>query len=548
MSGSHDHDHDHDHDHRHFPDEDLPEGAVVDGELLARDVDEEFDYVVVGSGAAGAVAAHTLAKGGFAVAIVEEGPWVKTREFNETVYDAFKRMFRDAGTQVLEGHAFMPLIQGRCVGGSTVMNSAIAWRTPEDVLDEWRGRFGLGDTISAAALEPHFDALERDLNVHAVEDDALGENSRKFLEQGEKAGLRPSRMRRYERGCKGSGRCVTGCPNAAKQGMNVSYVPWALALGARVFASCRVDAVEIRGGRAVGVRATTTSSEPGLATRRAVRLRARRGVFVAASTVQTPNVLRRSGIRSRDLGKHFQVHPGVGMGGVFDQPVSMHVGATQGAESIQLRRTDRLKFESIAMQPELAAVRIPGVGSELMRRFDDFANLAVWAVLVRSEAEGTVSPGWGGHDRVKFSMTASDMEHIRKGTSTIARMMFEAGAREVWPGVFGLPHVLRSMDEVRLLEQGPVDARAYSFIATHLFGAARMGSDPRASVVGLDFQTHEARGLYVVDSSVFPTNLGVNPQHSIMAVSRLAATRAAEAAVVRDGTRTNARPATGATA
>ena len=57
-----------------------------------------------------------------------------------------------------------------------------------------------------------------------------------------------------------------------------------------------------------------------------------------------------------------------------------------------------------------------------------------------------------------------------------------------------------------------------------------MGLDPAASVVGPDFETHEARGLYVVDSSVFPTNLGVNPQHSIMGMSRLAATRIAEAA------------------
>ena len=112
-----------------YPDEDLPEGSVVDGETLTHDIDEEFDFVVIGSGAAGAVAAHTLARAGFSVGILEEGPWVKTREFGETVYLAFKRMFRDAGTQILEGHHYIPLIQGRCVGGSTVMNSAIAWRT-----------------------------------------------------------------------------------------------------------------------------------------------------------------------------------------------------------------------------------------------------------------------------------------------------------------------------------------------------------------------------------------------------------------------------------
>jgi choline dehydrogenase-like flavoprotein len=71
-------------------------------------------------------------------------------------------------------------------------------------------------------------------------------------------------------------------------------------------------------------------------------------------------------------------------------------------------------------------------------------------------------------------------------------------------------------------------SRAFGFITTHLFGAARMGIEAKTGVVGTDFQSHEVAGLYVVDSSVFPTNLGVNPQHSIMAMSRLAATRLAE--------------------
>jgi choline dehydrogenase-like flavoprotein len=536
-----------DHAHEHFADEDLPEGSVVDGETLAKDVDEAFDFVVIGSGASGAIAAHVLAKSGYSVGIVEEGPWVKTREFGEVVYEAFKRMFRDAGTQVLEGHSFMPLIQGRCVGGSTVMNSAIAWRTPEDVLDDWRDQFGLGATLSARDLEPHFDALENDLNVHAVLDDALGENNRMFLDQAAKEGIHPSRMRRYEKGCKGTGRCMTGCPHAAKQGMSVTYVPWALALGARIFTSCRCEKVEIEGGRAVAVLAKTTSTEPGKGTNRTVRLRARHGVFVAASTIQTPNLLRRSGIRSSHLGAHFQAHPGVGMGGLFDHPVNMAFGATQGAESIHFRRTDRIKIETISMQPELAAVRIPGIGHELMRRFESFSHLAVWAMLVRSEAEGTVKPGWGGRDKVTFSLGKRDMERVRKGVTLVAKMLFDSGAREVWPGIFGLPTVLKSPDELKALEEAPLDSRAYSFIATHLFGAARMGPDPRASVVGLDFATHQAKGLYVVDSSVFPTNLGVNPQHSIMAIARLAATRVAEAAQKPERTVVRARRADQAT-
>jgi choline dehydrogenase-like flavoprotein len=513
-----------------FPDEDLPEGAVIAGDELDRDVRDTFDFIVIGSGASGAVAAHTLTRAGFSVAMVEEGPWVKTRAFGEDVYGAFCTMFRDAGAQIMEGRAIIPMLQGRCVGGSTVMNSAIAWRTPEDVLEEWRSRFGLGDAITARALEPHFDALERDLNVHAVEDEALGENNRLLLEEGERAGLDAHRVQRFESGCKGSGRCMTGCPNAAKQGMNVSYVPWALANGARLFTSCRVERVTIAKGRATGISARTVPGLSGGARGSfRVELSARRGVVVAASAVQTPNLLRRSGVRAPDLGAHFQAHPAVGMAGVFDAPVAMHFGATQGAEISKLRTTDGIKIETVAMQPELAAVRMPGVGHDLMRRFAEYSHLAVWGMQVRTRAEGAVSSGWGGRDKVRFTLTAEDMERVRKGCALIARLLFEAGAREVWPGIYGLPTELRSMDDVRLVAEGPIDPRSYGLISTHLFGTARMGPDPRQNVVGLDFGVHAVRGLWVVDSSVFPTNLGVNPQHTIMAVARLAATRVADA-------------------
>lgn len=507
-----------------FPDDDLPEGAVVDGETLQRSIDDAFDVVVVGSGAAGAVAAYTLAASGLSVGIVEEGPWLKTRDITEDVHTAFVRVMRQSGMQVLQGRSFMPLIQGRCVGGSTLVNSAIAWRIPEDVVDDWAARFGLGDAVSMAALEAQFEALERDLSVRSVDDAVMGENNRLFVEQAKKHGFEAAPMRRYDKGCKGSGLCMTGCPTAAKQGMSVTYVPWALRSGrARIFTSCRVEHVELRGGRASAVRARS-------ATGHFVTLHARRAVVVAASTVQTPNLLRRSGVRAQALGQHFQVHPGLALGGLFDRPIEMAFGATQGAESIAFRKSDRFKLETISLPPDLAAARIPGVGHELSERLAHLGHVTIWAAQIRAEAEGTVREGWGGADRVRYTMTENDLRTTRKAVSLIARMMFDAGAREVWPGIFGVPPVLRSADEVRLLEDGPLEPRSYNFIATHLFGAARMGIDPSASVVGPDFRVHGTdprHGLYVVDSSVFPTNLGVNPQHSIMAMSRLASERLA---------------------
>lgn len=503
---------------RRFPDDDLPVGSVIDGEMLASSRGESFDVVVIGSGAAGAVAAHVLASAGLEVGIVEEGPWIKTHEVREDVYSTFGRAMRLHGMQVLQGRAYIPMLQGRCVGGSTLVNSAIAWRAPEDVIDDWGSRFGLS-AITMRALEPHYAALEGDLSVREVAPEAMGENNRLFIEQANKRGFDAAPMRRYDKGCTGSGMCVTACPTAAKQGMSVTYVPWTLRTGrARIFTSCRVEHVDIRGSRAVAVIGRSESGHR-------VQLYARYAVLVAASTVQTPNILRRSGVRAASLGQHFQAHPAFALAGLFDRPIKMAFGATQGAESAHFRKSDRFKLETISLPPDLAGARVPGVGAELADRLAQLGNVAMWGAEVRAEAEGTVREGWGGLDRVRYTMTQDDMRVVRKACAVIARMMFDAGAKEVWPGVYGVPSVLRSIDDVRLLDAGPIEPRSYGFIATHLFGAARMGPEPSASVVGCDFGVHGVDGLYVVDSSVFPTNLGVNPQHTIMAMSRLASHR-----------------------
>jgi choline dehydrogenase-like flavoprotein len=506
-----------------YPDdsESLPDGAVIDGTTASADISDSADYVVVGSGAAGATVALHLAQAGYSVAIIEEGPWIRTRDFGVDVYPAMKQMFREVGTNMAMGRTMFPLIQGRCVGGSTTINSAIAWRAPEKVIERWTSHYGLRGVITPALLAPHFDAIEESLNVRLVEDDVLGANNQLFAEAASKIGIAAQRIRRYDGGCAASASCLTGCRTGKKLGMNITYVPQALHRGARIYTSARVERVESRYGRAVAVRARLDG--PRCPT---LRIATRRGVLVAASAVQTPNILRRSGVRANALGKHFQVHYGTSLVGRFDRVVSMDFGATQGFNSMHFGESDRFKTETVALPPEMLAVRLPGVGLELTRRLANYRHLVNWAVIVRAEAEGTVRNIFG-KDQVSLTPTSTDMAHMRKGMRTLSEMMFAVGAREVFPAVHGM-QMLRSADDVKAWDDAPLDPRAYGMMASHLFGSARMGPDPRSSVVGLDFQVHGTRGLYVVDSSVFPTNIGVNPQHTIMALARLAADRILE--------------------
>ncbi|MCA9772088.1 MAG: GMC family oxidoreductase [Myxococcales bacterium] len=496
---------------------------IVTHEQVRAPLDEACDYVIVGSGPSGATVARVLAEAGEEVVIVEEGaPWPLEKR-KPQLYHTMKGAWRDMGTNAAVGSALIPILQGCVVGGSSVINSAICWRMPEDVHHLWSEDRGIAEAIPYAALERAFERVERELNVHPVEAPARG-NQNNLMEAGcEKLGYTGHRIERNERDCRGSGRCLQGCPHGAKLSMDLSYIPHAMKNGARVYATCRVERIETTGERATGV--VGTFHDP-ILKRRAhpMRIRARKGVVIAASAIQTPLLLLRSRLAnsSKQVGRHFQAHPGAGVVGIFDHEVRMWEGATQGYETAHFR-SQGYKLEAVALPPELAAARLPGVGRKLARGLSMYKNMTLIGAQVRAKAHGRVMPAGGGRPFVWYSLTERDVQVLKHGLKKICEINFAAGAKAVLPGIHGFPEALTSPDQLHLFDHARMRARDFSLIATHLFGTCRMGSLPRDSVVGPNFETHDVRGLYVVDSSVFPTNMGVNPQHSIMGMAWVAA-------------------------
>ncbi len=478
---------------------------------------EEFEYVIVGSGAAGATAARVLADTGARTIVLEEGPAVDTAEFGGRVFPAFRRLYRDMGAQVARGRTFIPILQGSCLGGSTVVNSGIAWRMPDDVWETWRAEYGLGGALPLGDLHWHWDRIEHDLHVGATPQQVWGENNRLMHVARVARGLEGGPTRRNVSDCRGSARCQLGCAYGAKQSMLVSYLPYARERGTVLRSDARVDQVLWQGDRAVGVRG------------RGFTIRATRAVIVAASAIQTPTLLARSGVRSAHLGRHLQGHPGTPVAGLFDGEVNMWSGATQGYEIDAYRRQGGFKVETVSLPPETFLATLPGVGRPWVTAMAQASRATSWAVVLRAHAHGEVRGGRFGAS-IHFDLERRDIENLRRALRVTAELLFVAGAHEVITGVRGLPERLTTIDQTRLFDEGPLDPAAYVFSMSHLFGTARMSLRPEDGVVGPDFAVHGRRGLYVIDSSVFPTNLGVNPQLTIMAVAMHAAERLANAA------------------
>lgn len=486
----------------------------TDGREVKRTLTAEADLVIVGSGPAGASVARACALAGLDVLVLEEGH--EARDFQPSGFQAMATLYRDLGTSVAFGPTVIPFLQGRAVGGTSVVNGAISWKLPRDVYDGWvRDDARLADAIPFEAIARAELEVEERLNVRPTEPGVAGAKNLLLAKGAEALGLEHRPIRRNVKACEGTGRCLQGCPKGAKLSVDRTYLPDAVARGARIFAGVTVQHVLVERGRATGVVGRAAGGGR-------VEVRARRAVVLAASAIQTPVLLRSSGLTRGPVGDGLMAHPGVSVTGLFDTAVNNHLGATQGHEVTGLRH-EGIKVEALGFDLSILASRVPGVGREFAQRLGQLERYAVWGAALRAGAKGTVR-SVGGRALVRYALTPGDVLKARRATRVLTDLFLAAGAREVYPGLAGVPAVVRTREEAASIEvNGPLEASAYAMSMTHLFGTARMGSDRARSVVGLDFQHHDVAGLYLADSSVFPSNTGVNPQIVIMALAQLCA-------------------------
>ncbi len=479
----------------------------------------DCDVVVVGSGAGGATAAARLAERGLHVVVVEAGAWRDPPHYPASAYGAMRDLMEDWGAQFTRGPAFWPIVQGRAVGGTTVINSAIAVHTPDDIYDLWAREHGLKSARFVSAMRRYQRELDDELRVGVARPEVHGQNGALARRAADALGIEHHDMRRYVDDCAGSGQCMQGCRENRKQSLNITFIPRVLEQGGSVLSNAPVARVRFRGQRAIGVYGRFRDPRG----RRGGRFQidAARGVVIAASATRSPVLLRRSGVRHPALGRFFRAHPGTGVFGLYDQVVDMNRGPTQGWASVHFRDTPHaFKLETLAIPPEMVVSRIKGGGRTYMERLADYRHLTMWVLGLRAQhSVGTVRAGLFGKPVVRYTLCPADMASLRAGMVQLAKLQFAAGAKAVLPGIHGLPHAI-GPDELGLLEEAPLDPRAYTAILSHLFGGCVMGADPRRSVCDLRGRVRGHHDLYVADASLIPTVLGVNPQHTIMGLAR----------------------------
>lgn len=510
--------------------------GMTEGARLSADTRVRADVCVVGTGAGGAVAAARLAEAGHDVVVLEEGGYWRGEDFTEREADMTPRLYADQGARATDDLA-VPFLQGRSVGGSTTVNWMIMLRTPEWVLDEWAVEHGLTG-MRAADLAPVFERVEEETHTREVPGDAHSPANRVLLDGARALGWSAAPARINARGCVRSGFCGLGCRYDAKQGTTVTYVPAALAAGARLFTDVRADRIELAeaGGRAPlkRVRGTVLDRETGKP-RGTVTVEAP-VVVLAGGAVGTPTILQRSGLGGGGVGRFLRLHPTTVVSGIYPREIYQSAGVPLSAICDEFLRTGPGGYgfwiECPPLYPALASVAMPGFGEEHRAFMQALPRVAPMIVLVRDGAEktasqGEVAVGREGRVRIRYRVGAGEWDRARRGMKAAARLHFAAGAEEV---ATAHVHSCRMTSPAQLgeIDRRPVGPNLVGVMSAHVNGTCRMGTDRRTSGCTPDGELHAAPGIYVADGSVLPTAPGVNPQETIMALAAVIAGRISE--------------------
>jgi choline dehydrogenase-like flavoprotein len=490
---------------------------VLRGRARGRRLDLKADVVVVGSGAGGAVVARELARAGRSVVVVEEGDWVRSAEYGElTPVETMRRCWREAGLSAavaLGETPFISVLQGRCVGGSSVLTGGVCFRIPEEVLHHWSNDLGLA-TMSPEGVEPHFRAVEEAVHVETVPDGMRSRSTELFVEGAAKLGIPMKPIRRNTQGCRGESRCNFGCPHAAKMSVDFSYLPDASDRGVLIVSDALVERVDVTGGAARGVRGRLLDEqgEPGAPFEVQAKV-----VVVACGSLHTPLLLRSSGAGSWHVGRHMTLHPGVRVTAIFDDAVEGWDGSMQSVYSDHFA-SDGITLVSVFPPPSILSAAFPGIGPKHRENVHKMPRAAVFGAMIHDEGGGRVRRWLGREPLVTYRMAPEDRPRLLRAMEIVARMGLSAGAREIAMPIFGLDS-LKSERELDDFVAHPPAMRRIECTAYHPLGTARMSADPRSGVVRETGEAWQVDNLFVADGSVLPTSIGVNSQLGIMALA-----------------------------
>jgi choline dehydrogenase-like flavoprotein len=492
--------------------------------LVTHDVVENADICIIGSGAAGAIIAQKLAQEGKSVVLLEKGGYYDAEDMNQREVDMMPLLWKNGGATFTD-NLRMVIAQGQCLGGSTVINDAVCFKTPVVVRDEWRA---MGVSIPEEQWAKAADDVWNNLKVGKVKPYELNENNTMLKRACELKGYKSSENDRNCVDCMQCGLCHIGCHYETKQDVLVTYIRKALrdpSSNIRIYCNCSAERITYSGTEANGVEGDFIGRDGNVVFK--IRVNAR-VVIVCAGAIASSQILLANSIATGRAGRGLSFHPASFLLGRFANEINAYNGIPMAYTCHEFGVTNGVQnggflIESIFLPIFQFSLGIPSFVEEHSNLMKDYVHYAMAGVMIRDDSGGSLSLTSSGKPRVHYEPSIKDIKTFAKGLQILAEMWFDVGANEVITGHRDVIRLARREEISKLVDAIEKNPSGLQLASAHPQGGNRMGDDPTVCVVDSNCRVHGFENLYVCDASVFPTAVGVNPQITVMTLATITA-------------------------
>ncbi len=493
-------------------------------DFIHTDVIEWDDVVIIGSGPGAAIMANGLLEAGRRVLMIERGKHTHPSEFTEDEISMVSKLYADGALQLASDFSFQ-VFQGSCVGGSSVVNNAVCFDTPDHILDKWNDKGTLNAQLDLSRYKQSNAAINKLVSVSVVPTMApqehLNPSGNKFILGCKNLKLDQSpnivsAVAANVNDCLGCGYCNIGCSYGKKLSMLDTVLPNAQEKygvdNFRIIADCEVIKLHSKGNHITSVTGKFSSGKK-------ILIKGKTFV-VAAGTIASSILLQKSGIAIGKAGKNVSFNIGSPICAVFPEVINSYAGL-QISHYLQFPNNRNYILETWFNPPMFQATAVPGWWDDHFKNMKRFNRLASTGVLVGSESNAEVRVGGLTKRDIRYKPTKKDFDALMDGVTMAGEIYLAAGAECVMPNTFNYYEFenSNSLQKLKGLVRDPADIA----IGTgHPQGGNILSANKNIGVVIPEFQVYGYDNLFLSDASVFPSSVGVNPQITVMTMSHYA--------------------------
>ena len=465
------------------------------------------NYLIIGSGAAGGTIFKELNDRDIDCLVVEEGDWLETKDFKKNFLNSLSSLWVNAGYQFSSGNSIIPILQGKGVGGSTLINGAIMQKIEKNYILKLKEIFRNDEVFDYEKLS----LLQEDIikffkikkNISHVIPNSKIENVCKSLNWQVDSQLRSAPN------CQFSENCLNGCPNNAK--LTIQNNIFNKEKNHNVLEKTKVKKLIIKNSIVQFALCEVDNKE--------FLIQAKK-IILSAGAIGSPKLLLKSKIKNKNIGKNFICHLSSSITGEM-QDDKTEVEKLPMGYQIKTNNSKIGTFFSQSVPKEITISRLPFYGKELLKSSQKLNNYSNWVSSISSSSQGKVSVGIFGNSSIKFSISKKDIEKIIISNLEIAKFLFLLGAKRVFMP-FKNENIYSSIDQLEELKKKELSPKDLILASSHLFGSCSPNINLSEGVIEKDFRVKNIENLYVIDSSSLPLPTSYSPQLTIMVIAKAA--------------------------